>query len=218
MKLVVESPMHERDSVPVAIRPGEEAALRHYLAEYDRLMSCRPLQKEIPCGVSFTTSPESGVAIESNLPGADDRAILLHRLRPFVLESEPASFARVASILGRRISQPVVRELIRMQRRFWSGQAFTAQSPIKINGRRLNGERFLTAWLNGEEYHRDSAKATAFESLRGSPFFPLFDWILVNLLTDKLRAITNLAALTGVVLGVSSELQFRGHRLVRGDS
>jgi hypothetical protein len=178
-------------------------------------MSCQPLQKEIPCGVSLSTCAESGFAIESDLPNADDRAILLHRLRPFVLKSEPASFARVTGVLGRRISQPVVRDIIRMQRQFWSGQAFIEESPIKVNGRRLNGESFLMAWLNGEEYHRDRTQAAAFESLRGSPFFHLFDWVLVSLLTDKLRAITNLAALTGLVLGESPELRFGEYRLVR---
>lgn len=217
MRLVVESPAHEPHSVPIAIGPADQATLRRYLAECGRLMACHPLQSEIPCEVSIGSSPEGGLKVKSNLPSEDDRAILLHRLRPFMLQKEPASFTRVAAILHRRVSQPVVRELLALQRRLWSGRAFAAQSPIKVNGRRLNGERFLTAWLNGDEYHRDTAKATAFESVRRSAFFPLFDWILVNLLTDRLRAISNLAALVALVLGESPELHFREHRLLRGD-
>jgi hypothetical protein len=217
MKLVLETPDRERLNVPVALLPAEEASLRLYLVEYDRLMSSKPMQNEIQCGVSFSTSAEGGFTIESNLPSSDDRAILLHRLRPFMLEGEPTNFMRIVRILGHRIPQPVVRELLRMQRGLWTGKTFTAQHPIKVNGRRINGERFLTNWLNGEEYHRDGAKAAAFGSLRRSRFFPLFEWILVNLLTDRLRAIRNVAALTGLLLGESPQLQFSGHTLVHGD-
>jgi hypothetical protein len=45
----------------------------------------------------------------------------------------------------------------------------------------------------------------------------VFDWILVNLLLDRLRAISNIAALVGLVLGDCPEILFSRHRLVRGD-
>lgn len=217
MKLVVESPAGKPESVSIAINPEECGTLRLYLAEYERLMACRPMQAEIPCEISFSTSEGGGLTIESEVPSEDDRAVLFHRLRPFILAEEPASFERVAGLLGRQISQPVVRNLLALQHQLWRGQAFASQGLIKVNGRRLNGERLFMTWLNGVEYHRDLEKMASVESTQRLHFFRFFDWVLVNLLTDKLRAISNLAALVALVLGDSSELGFRDHRLVRSD-
>ncbi len=216
MKLLVVGP-NGLDSVPVRITPGDGKTFRRYLADYDRLMASRPLKAQIPCDFEITPSDLGGATMKSNLPGDDDRAILLHRMRPFILDREPASFARVASLLSRRIPQPVVLELLSLQRRLWDGRSFASQGLIKVNGRKINPTRYVSTWLNAEEYHRDPEKAASFESLRRSAAFPLFEWIAMSLVTDKLRAISNVAALVGVLLRESPELRFGQHRLLLGD-
>lgn len=216
MRLIVEGPQGDA-IIPLDIEPGDERVLRRYLADYDRLRACRPLASPIPCEVSITPSDDGGATMTANLPSDDDRAILLHRLRPFILEREPASFARVSSLLARRISEPAVRALLSEQRRLWEGRAFASQGLIKLNGRKVDPKRYFSAWLNAEEYHRDVKKALSFASLRQSATFPLFEWVAVNVLLDKVRAVSNVAAVIGVILRESPEFRFGYHRLQVGD-
>jgi hypothetical protein len=65
MNLVVESPAGPPESVSIDINPEECKTLRLYLAEYERLMACRPMQAEIPCEISIGPSEGGGLTIES---------------------------------------------------------------------------------------------------------------------------------------------------------
>jgi hypothetical protein len=216
MRLTIEGP-GGLTSVSLAINPAEEMTLRRYLADYDRLRASSPLASQLPCEVSITPSDDGGATVTAKLPTEDDRAILLHRMRPFILEKEPASFPRVSSLLARRVSQPVIRKLLSDQRLLWDGRAFASQGLIRLNGRKINPGRYFSAWLNAEEYHRDPEKNLSFTSLRRSATFPLFEWVVVNVLLDKVRAVSNVAALIGVILGESPQFQVAGHRLRLGD-
>jgi hypothetical protein len=45
----------------------------------------------------------------------------------------------------------------------------------------------------------------------------LFEWVAVNVLLDKVRAVSNVAAVIGVILRESPEFRFGYHRLQAGD-
>ena len=94
----------------------------------------------------------------ADLPDDDTLAILLHRLRPFLLADEPASFTRVSSRLGRLITEPYIRQLLRHNRRVYEGRVAQEMLRVESDDMVLNSERALFDWLNSHEYHHDAIK------------------------------------------------------------
>jgi hypothetical protein len=186
-----------------------------YLAEYKRLMSCKPLLTTIPCGLNISHDSKFGSKMVPDLPSEDDRAIILLRLRPFILTREPASFDRVRGVIGRRVRNSEFQQVLASQLEVWTGKGFSRQSPIRLNGRLLNDDRLFVDWLNAEEYHRDPEKAQSFRALRRQVPSSLFEWVLVNLLLDKVRAVASLAGIVGLIQGELNEVTFREYRFLR---
>jgi hypothetical protein len=189
---------------------------RQFVAEYQRLVASKPLQEGVPCGLSMNWKPETGLVLTPTVPSDDDFAILLHRMRPFLLQEERASFVRVASILGKRFEHPLLRDLLAKQRRLWDGRAMQSQAPVVLNYETINTERVLLDWINAHEFHRDPSKAEAISALRKQVPPELLQWVIATLALDKVRAVLSLALLVGVVTGDLQRLNFEPHALVRG--
>lgn len=201
------------DSIDVTLR-GEFSeqdceVFDRYLAQYERLAASRPIREGIPCSWSVKWSQDEGGSVTTDLPDDDTLAILLHRLRPFLLADEPASFARVSSRVGRQIEEPHVRQLLRYNRRVYEGRIAQEMLRVESDDVLLNSERALFGWLNSHEYHQDAIKR---ESL--APVFrvgppELGRAIMVYMLIDKTRSVINLASLVAVLLGKSERLTFQ---------
>src|SRR5450759_2938882 len=73
----------------------EHSILRNYLEQYEELARSKPLREGFPCEMSLRWSEKTALQVETLLPDADTLSILLHRLRPFILKTEPASFELV---------------------------------------------------------------------------------------------------------------------------
>jgi hypothetical protein len=207
----------ESGSEPLCIElpSADEEILRKFLTEYERLSASSPLQKDIPCGLNFNFTPEKGLVLTPNIPSTDDLAILLHRLRPFLLQQEPYSFQKTAAALGRHLSHAAFRSLLAYMYRLWRCEGGNAQMPIMLNSREINTEEVLLQWLNATEYHRDPEKGAAIERLRNQVPGELFDFVIVNLTLEKLRAVIACAKLASVMVGHLRDLSFETYRFVR---
>jgi len=188
---------------------GECAVLLHYLEQNGQLAQSKPLREGFPCDFSIMWAEGTSLEVETSLPDNDTLSILLHRLRPFILKNEPASFETVSAIIGRRIEDPYLRQLLREQRELYDGRKSRQLFRIASNDVVVNSERVLHDWLNSHEYHRDPDKREAVDALFERMPGDLMRAILVFMLVDKVRAIRYLASLVAVLLGKTESLQFQ---------
>ena len=147
--------------------------------------------------------PGEDLRFESQLPPWDDVIVFLHRLRPIYLQNEATHFYRICNFISHRIAHEYVRAIVSANRDLYSGRHMRSMLRISVNEVVLNSEKALANWLNSHEYHRDSDKREFIESL--NPVFPLdaSRVIFLSLLTDKLKAMSGIAALVSVILGKS---------------
>ncbi len=190
----------------------EHTVLLQYLDQYDQLSQSKPLQEGFPCQMSFKLGTGSELRVEAELPNNDTLSILLHRMRPFILTREPASYITVSGIVGRRVENEHIRQLLRRQRILYDGRQFQKTLQIVSNETIVNSERVLSDWLNSHEYHRDPDKREAIDALFSGMPNELMRWILVSMLVDKVESIRNLASLIAVLLGKSTTITFTAQK------
>ncbi len=142
-----------------SIDEANESALRKYLAEALRLEAA--LLRQGGFGASYNVSWSVGeqLCITGTEPTSDQRAAVLHHLRPFLLEDEPYSFKRVRGILARSSSSLVLTEWLQQVKQRYAGNLLQSQVKIEVGALLLNSETVLNKWLNAYEYHRDDNKA-----------------------------------------------------------
>ena len=190
---------------------GEHSTLQLYLKQHDELVQSKPLREGAPCSISLKWNQETGLRVTTSLPDDDTLSILLHKLRPFILKKEPASFAAVSSIIGRGVKNSYVRQLLREQRELFDGRRSQQQMQIVSNDVLVNSEKVLSDWLNSHEYHRDPDKREAIDALFERMPGDLMRGIFVSMLLDKVEAIRNVASLVTVLLVKGERLQFQVH-------
>lgn len=191
----------------------EHATLRAFLQQYEDLVQSRPFQERFPCHIEVEAS-QGELRVSVELPSPDDLAILLHRLRPFILENEPASFARVSGLLKKHgRANPHVLQLLRDRQKLYNGQDMQQQIKIRVNDIILNSESMMREWLNSTEYHRDPDRRRAVEGLLQGLPNDLYRGVMVCLLVEKVKAIQSVASLAALMLGNVSELDFKSKAL-----
>src|SRR5450759_1028598 len=119
-----------------------------YLEQYNELAQSRPCREGFPCHISLKWHEGTPLDVQTSLPDSDTLSILLHRLRPFILKSEPASFESVCSLLGKTVADKPVRQLLRDQRELYDGRKSQQLMKIASNDVVVNSERVLYDWLN----------------------------------------------------------------------
>jgi hypothetical protein len=164
------------------------------------------MKEGVPCTMQVHWSKEKGMTVVSRLPSRDDVAVLLHRLRPFILVKEPASFSRVMAILGKAVSDSQFRKLLRTVRERFDSRDMQRQLTICSNEVIVNSQRVFDDWLNSCEFHRDHDRRQSLDALLKRLPGDLLYGIVVNLLIDKANAVGDLAAVVALVLGKSREL------------
>jgi hypothetical protein len=192
-----------------ALSDDEHAILRGYLEEYENLWASKPLREGFPCSFKMQWEMGSPVSFESSLPDADTLSILLHRLRPFVLDDEPFSFTTVCSVVGKNLNDPGVRSLLRELRRLYDGRRMQSMYQVSFDDVVLNSERVLKDWLNSHEYHRDPDKREAIDALFAHLPNDFLRAMFVSMLVDKVKAIRNLASLVHTLLTKGRSFQFQ---------
>lgn len=140
------------------------------------------------------------IEFTGRIPPDNVLAVILHRMRPFLLKQEATYFYDICSVLGRRMENDGLRSLIRVQKEDFSGKQFQQQVSIAINDQLLNTEKNVMDWLYAEEYHRNPECKERLEALRKllpDVFIKALFW---SMLLDKVRAVLDLGRMLGFVI------------------
>lgn len=179
----------------------EHVTLLQYLKQNDQLVESKPLREGFPCDLTINFDQVTGLEVKTSLPDNDTLSILLHRLRPLILDKEPACFSAVSSVIGKRVKEPHIRRLLREQRQLYDGRDLQRVVKFASNEVIVNSDKVLRDWLNAHEYHRDRDKQQAVDALFKHLPGNLLHGILISMLVDKVRAIqTREVVLSGASL------------------
>lgn len=190
-----------------AFADEEYKTLEMYFAQYAEFADSKPIKSGIPCSISVEYDADKGLRVSSKLPSKDDLSILLHRLRPFILQKEPASFIKITCILNRYVSEPQFRLFMQKQRELYDGSQVQRIFRVVSNSVIVNSERILYDWLNSHEYHRDPDKRASIDNLFKRMPSELLQGLLVSMIVDKVRAVCNVASVVAVVIGRSEQIR-----------
>lgn len=188
---------------------GDFKILEMFLQQYAELSKSGPLQRGLPCHVVLNFSEAEGLSSKGDLPSEDDLSILLHLLRPFILNKEPASFNRVCGILKKQFSNPHLRILISQEQEVYTGRRLQRTMKISSDEVIINSEKVLTDWLNSYQYHRDLSKRQKIDKLFEYIPKDFLKGLLVCLVFDKVGAIRDIAKIIRTLIGDEPKLTFK---------
>jgi hypothetical protein len=214
MILILRNPEKAEVDIRFDLTQEDNDTLNAFLSSYSRLCNSKPVREGVPCKFKICFKAGEGTQIVAEHPDDDSLAVLLHRLRPFILNRERGSFERVMGIIARRIDEKTVRSILRFNHGLYKGQVARRQLEHKCNGTTINSEDVLQLWLNGHEYHGDSVKRDSLTALLGNQASTLEKGLWAWLLLDKLAAIHNLAGIVEVIVGSVEEFRFGDVALV----
>ena len=197
------------DHVDFDLSDEEEAAFKIFLDAHRRLSNSKPGREGISCKIKLSHKTNNGTSVIAELPDQDTLDILLHRLRPFILQNEPGSFVKVMGIIGRHIHQQDVRNLLKHNHMLYDGRVSQSQfRAMSRDGTVINSERFFQSWLNSHEYHGNHVERKVVSELLEAPLGELPRFLWYWLLLDKLYAIHNAAGIIETTLGIVDEYRF----------
>lgn len=178
-----------------------------YLSNLDRLLEVQLARDGVPFRYSFLIHEGQLEVTEYDVPSSHNLSAMLHRLRPFILTKEPASYDRVTGAIKRAVPHEYIRKLLKQERELYDGRRNQALVKLTSNDVLLNSEEVLKDWLNAYEYHQDPGKREKLESLhRLMPLEHTLPFFL-GLLGGKLRAIENVACIIQLLSGKRPTLQ-----------
>jgi hypothetical protein len=176
-----------------ALGDAEVAVLRQFLNEALALQDALLRQGGFASSYHFSWNVEKGVEISGAEPTDDQRAVILHRLRPFLLEGETCYFHSVRGIVARSSETPFLHDWLRATKARFMGKMLEQKVVISVNDLILNSERALNHWLYGFEYHRDEAKAVALIKAHDPVPVDSSRPIFIMMLQEKATAVLHLA-------------------------
>jgi hypothetical protein len=188
------------ETADVELSSEDLAVLRAYLTEAFHLESAMQRQGGFAASYNFSWKLGEPLRISGTEPDADQRAVILHRLRPFLLDREPLYFNKVRGIVARSTSSPELGEwLVQTKLRFTS-RLLQQQVIIKIGDLVINSEQALDKWLNAFEYHRDEDKAV--ELIKEHDPIPVDSSrpIFIMILREKATSVLHLGWLINQIL------------------
>jgi len=175
--------------------------LHEYLGHVADLSSTQFVANGRGVQLNFNWTQGTAPSWSVKAPPEDEVLAFLHRLRPLILQSEPASFLKVRALLNRRLRGAPIQMFMDWLLEVYEGKDMQKLIVMQSNDRIMNSEEMLVTWLNAYEYHRDRDKQTTLE--KHSHVMP-FDWsrgVFLNLLIEKAKSVANLGVLVELVIG-----------------
>ena len=182
---------------------------RTFVVRSERLSDSTWVKEGMPSGLDITIEiPTGGLSGQAHVPNWDDVVVVLHKLRPFVLNDEALYFYKVAKIRAWRINNVDFRSQLEEAKNLFSGKKSQSEYRIEANGILLNCEDTLNKFLNSREYHHDEDKEVFMKSLEA--ILPDIDYIkpiLCGLISDKVAAVFYLTEVVHCLLSNAGSLQ-----------
>lgn len=174
-----------------------------YLIHLEELSATRIGREGMNPHLKVTWEEGKEMNFMADLPPTDDLLAYLHRLRPFLLKDEFASFEKIVGILGRRIGSRQARSFCKGQMKLYKGEMLESAIKITVNDLIVNTEKTLMDWLNSHEYHRDQEKRKKLKSVFEVMTNDGAKAILVMLIVDKANAIKNIGRIVNFITSSS---------------
>lgn len=188
-----------RDRAPEACRfdfdDAAERQLKGFLAEALRLESALRDMGGLPVTYRVRFQQGEPVIFDGEEPSEAQRAVFLHRMRPFVLQNEPYEFNLIRGVVARGSTGEWLQDRLRQMKELYTGRHMRSQASIGVGDLIVNSEAALQHWLNGFEYHRDEERAQALVEAHGSLSIDASRPIFIMMLREKANAVLHLANL-----------------------
>jgi hypothetical protein len=144
----------------VIFNENEYCSIKQYIGSAKRLsemISRKP--NLLKTHLSLRGKVGEAIKYDVELPNIDDRSVLLHLMRPFVLQKESTFLPSICNILNKRIDDEIFREYINQKKNVFNIKKSTQPFYLTVNeDRMVNSDEMLQLWLNAYEYHRDEDK------------------------------------------------------------
>ena len=181
--------------------PGEAwTRLLRFRDESNKLLEDLRECDNLNVSVSLQWDREHGLrSVVKKSVSSRDLAVILHNLRPFILNDEPTAFNRTVNLLQRCISHEWMRGYFQSLKNLFSSKDFQNQMTINFgqasnNYRDLivNSDKTLMTWLNAFEYHRDNDKRNLIEEIDKIIPEDFSRALFASMIIDKVRAVLEL--------------------------
>lgn len=185
---------------------SEWAQLHEFLGHVADLQATQFVGNGANVQLQFETKAGQEPSWSAQMPPEDELLAFLHRLRPLILQDEPACFPKILGLLRRKLKDTPIRQFLKWLLQLYKGKEFQGLILIESNNYVMNSEKMLVTWLNGYEYHRDHDKQAI---LKGHSHIAPFEWsrgVFLNLLVEKTKAIQNLGAFVDLAVGKRSSI------------
>lgn len=177
----------------------ELKSFQQYLTNYEKLRETSLIKNGFITSLKIEID-ESGIVINTKMPSSEAISSFLHRLRPFILQKEPASYAVITGLLKRRIINGQIKKIVKEQAALFSGAPIPKKIQIYSNKVPIFTEEALLKWINAYEYHQDEEKRKEIEVLyKNIGGLNTANAVYLMLLTEKMKAISCVADLIKIL-------------------
>lgn len=197
----------EQVSISGSFTDEDWKRLEAFVQYADELLETQLVRSGMLASLQINWKKGKRAMISTKLPPWDDVVVFLHKFRPIGLQSESTNFYRVWNTLSKELAHSYFRSILKEQHDMYSGKRMQAQFRLQSDDVLLNSEKVLYDWLNAYEYHRDEEKQEFIDSLHTMLPLEASKVIFLALLTDKAKAIHNIAALIRVVQGKQKSVE-----------
>ena len=161
---------------------------KHFLEE---LKKCENLN------VNFVLEWNHAVGLSSKTTNikSQDLALILLRLRPFMLNNEPYEFNRIINLFQRYVRHKRIVEYLGFLKDEFSGKVFQSQIQITSGEFLVNCEKMLWTWLNAYEFHRRDEERRLIQEIDASLPADLSRAIFASMIIDKVKAVSKFTGL-----------------------
>jgi hypothetical protein len=180
--------------------PLDLEMLRSYCRVVARLRDAKLLVRGMPAITDINWDQHAGFRVVCPPIENSELYELLHLLRPVVLAREPASFEKVAALLGKRFQSHAVRNWLKTTRRVFDHGVLNLYMQMTFNDQPLFDDSLLKLWLNGEQYHQDEDKAAKLAELEAALSKENMRAIVVNQLQGRVRAAFDLDHIASLIV------------------
>lgn len=207
-------PVPEPLSISGSLGDDEWGLLNRFNDRVIELLQARFVQSGMPASLNIKMESET-LSYSTQLPDSDDLAAFLHRFRPFFLASEETNFDKICDLIKVRLASPIISSMVSEQQSTYHGEMFQSWMTVRLISKNavthssdeyiVNSDELLKKWLYSSEYHFDKNKRELIESFEKIMPLEAQKSIFIQLLGEKVEAISSIASLVRVILGLEME-------------
>lgn len=178
----------------------EEALLNEFILITKNIQELSFIQN-FSTSYTLSTKPNEPLGTNIQSPSDEKLSILLHKIRPIILQDERTFFKKISSLIGKKIENKQFRQHLKDLNKSFSIDREKQLIHIKIDDIEITNEEILFQWLNAYEYHRDIKKIEHLKPLIESLGIDLFRSTMIDKLISKYNAIQQLSYLSERFVG-----------------